>query len=401
MNSQSPLPLSGRLIRIQSLYRARRESLLKIVIWFMSFLAVPRIAYQLWRLLLDHDRNGAIDLRIMYESVNPWFKGEALREIIHFPATYAIIWPLTGWLPFESARWLWVILYAGSLVWLYQIVAAETVIRKKEEILFVALFILAIYPTGITIGNGQVILFLLPCILTAVLMRSEKEHGIFRDIILSLLFLISALKITITAPFFLIALISQRAIRPLAIAAFGYLVLTYAAISYRDAGLMQTLQIWLHDSPEAALKGGYANIHALLQCFGLEQLMLPSSFVLIAAFSIWLYKFRKTDIWVQLGVAAIVARIWTYHRLYDDILIIIPMIAIFRMARSDRLSRNESLASDFLLLVSWLGLLSPGSFLQLQPPLGTILRTGQTFIWLSMLVFLIYYSYKTARIEPA
>jgi len=360
----------------------------------MSLLAAARLAHQLWRLLLDHDRNGAIDLRIMYESVNPWFKGEALREIIHFPATYAIIWPLTGWLPFESARWLWAVLYAGSLVWLLHIVVAETGIKKRGEILFAALFILSIYPTGITIGNGQVILFLLPSILTAVLMESERERGIINDIILSLLFLISALKITVTAPFFLIALISQRAIRPLAIAVFGYLVLTYAAISYRDAGLKQTLQIWLHDSPEAALRGGYANIHALLQYFGLEQLMLPSSFVLMAAFSIWLYKFRNVDIWIQLGVAAIFARIWTYHRLYDDLLIIVPMITIFRIVRNSRLSPNESLAADFLLLISWLGLLSPGFFLQLPPPFGTPFRTGQAVIWLSMLAFLIYYSYR-------
>jgi hypothetical protein len=367
----------------------------------MSMLAATRLGYQFWRLLLDHNRNGAIDLRIIYESVDLWFKGEALSEIIHLPATYAIIWPLTGWLSFESARWLWAALYAVSIVWLFRIVLAETGIKNREESLFAALFILSIYPTGITIGNGQVILFLLPCILTAVLMESERDISIIKDVILSLLFLFSSLKITVTAPFFLIALITQRAIRPLAIAACGYLILTYIAISYRDVGLVETLQIWLHDSPAAALRGGYANIHIWLKYFGLERLMFPASFVIIAAFSVWLFKFRKIDIWIQLGVAAIVARIWTYHRLYDDILIIIPMITIFRITRTRRFSENESLAADFLLLISWLGLLSPGTFLQLQPPLGTIFRTGQTFIWLSMLVFLLYCSYKGRRTDTA
>ena len=363
----------------------------------MAFLAAARLAYQLWRLLLDPGRNGAIDLGIIHESVSQWFKGEALKEIIHLPATYAIIWPLTGWLSFESARWLWAVLYLVLLVWLIRIVAAEAGVRKRGEILFTALFILAAYPTGITIGNGQLILFLLPSILTALLMYGRTESSIFRDIIISLLFLISSLKVTVTAPFFLLALITQRAVRPLIISACCYLVLTYVAISFRDAGLVKTLQIWLHDSPLAALRGGYGNIHAWLDCFGLERFMLPASIMVFAAFSVWLYKFRGTDIWIQLGVAAIVARIWTYHRLYDDLLIIIPMIAIFRIARSSRISRNESLAADFLLLISWLGLLSPGFLLQLPYPIGTPFRMGQVFIWLSLLVFLLYLSHKQAN----
>jgi hypothetical protein len=34
-------------------------------------------------------------------------------------------------------------------------------------------------------------------------------------------------------------------------------------------------------------------------------------------------------------VAAIVARLWAYHRLYDDLLLILPLIALYRLARSD------------------------------------------------------------------
>jgi hypothetical protein len=133
----------------------------------------------------------------------------------------------------------------------------------------------------------------------------------------------------------------------------------------------------------------------------LKQFILPASLVLISAFSIRLYAFRKIDIWVQLGVAAIVARLWAYHRLYDDLLIIVPAVTVFRLARSNQLSRNEGLAADFLLLITWLGLLSPGFFLQLPFPFGTPFRTAQAFIWLSLLAFLLYYSYKAGRTEPA
>lgn len=367
----------------------------------MCVLAVLRLAYQFWRLLLDQNRNGAIDLRIMHEFVDSWFKGEPLKEILHLPATYVMLWPFTGLISFESARWLWAVLYIVSLIWCSSIVIAETGIKKREEILFAVLFILSIYPTGITIGNGQVILFLLPAILTAVLMGRGRESDMAKDIIISFLFLFSSLKITVTAPFFLISLITQRAFRPLLIAACGYIILTYIAISYRDTGLIQTLQVWLVDSSAKATTRGYANLHIWLGSLGLKQLIFPFSFVFISAFGVWLFIFRKIDIWIQLGVAAIVARIWTYHRLYDDLLIIVPMITIFRIVKSNQLSRNESLVADLLLLISWLGLLSPGFFLQLPFPLGTLSRTCQAIIWISMLIFLIYCSYKTKQTESA
>lgn len=367
----------------------------------MSLLAVTRLAYQLWRLLLEKDWNGAIDLRIVHELVYLWFTGEPLKEVILLPATYVMLWPFTGWLTFEYARWLWAILYIVSLVWFLYIVIRETGIREKREILFTVLFILAIYPTGIIIGNGQLILFLLPAALTAILWERTSVRSLSGDIFVSALFLFSLLKIPVTAPFFLIPLITQRAFRPLFIAACGYIILTYAAMSYRDAGLVETFQIWLKDSSTLATTGGYANLHIWLGSLGLKKMILPSSFILIAAFCVWLYMFRKIDVWIQLGVAAIVARLWTYHRLYDDLLIIVPMITIFRIVRNNKLSPNEGLLADLLLLVSWLGLLSPGFFLQLPPPFGTLFRTGQTIIWISMLVFLLYYSYKARRVIPA
>jgi hypothetical protein len=312
-----------------------------------------------------------------------------------------MLWPFTGWISFESARWLWAILYIVSLIWCSSIVITETGIKKRKEILFAVLFILSIYPTGITIGNGQVILFLLPAILTAVLMERGHESDMAKYIIISFLLLFSSIKITITAPFFLISLITQRAFRPLVIAAIGYIILTYVAMSYRDTGLIQTLQVWLVDSSANATTRGYANLHIWLGSLGLKQLIFPFSFVFISAFGFWLYRFRKIDIWIQLGVAAIVARLWTYHRLYDDLLIIVPMITIFRIVKSNQLSRNESLVADLLLLISWLGILSPGYFLQLPFPLGTLSRTCQVIIWISMLVFLIYYSYKAKQTDPA
>ncbi len=106
---------------------------------------------------------------------------------------------------------------------------------------------------------------------------------------------------------------------------------------------------------------------------------------------------RKADIWIVLGVTAIVARLWTYHRLYDDLLIIIPVVALFRIFRSGGLSPRERAIAGALLFISWLALLSLGFFLRLEPPVGTIFRTGTVAVWLALLVFLVYYTHRSKK----
>jgi hypothetical protein len=389
------------LLKVRDWCYSRRRSLFKFAISLISILAALRLGYEFWRLLLDKDMNGAIDLRITHQWVNLWFAGKPLNKIYFLPATYTMLWPLTGWLSFESARWLWAILYVVSVAWLARIVIDETGIKKREEVVFSVLFILSIYSTGITIGNGQVILFLLPAIITAVLLERNREHSPGKDIAVSLLLLFSLLKITITAPFFLISLITQRAFRPLIIAAFGYIILTYVAISYHDSGLIEALRVWVENGSNMATTGGYSHLHIWLGELGLNKLILPSSLGLFFVLGLFLYGFRKTDIWIQLGVAAIVARLWTYHSLYDDLLILIPMIAIFRIRKFRKLSEREGIAADLLLLTSGLGLLCPASFLRLAFPLATLFRAGQAIIWILMLAFLLYYAFKTKRDIPA
>ncbi|MEW6145798.1 MAG: hypothetical protein AB1598_12355 [Thermodesulfobacteriota bacterium] len=199
------------------------------------------------------------------------------------------------------------------------------------------------------------------------------------------------------APFFLIILISQRAFRVIISVAAAYIFLTFLALSFRDMDIIQYSSRWVEVNSIIITRGGYANIHHFLGPFGMKYLLLPSSLILMAASGIWVYKYRKTDIWIQLGVIAIIARLWTYHRLYDDLLILIPIVAVFRLLRSGGLSENQRRAAVLILILSCLGLLSPAFFLQLQPPLGTLFRTGQAVIWLSMLAFLLYYSYKASK----
>ena len=53
---------------------------------------------------------------------------------------------------------------------------------------------------------------------------------------------------------------------------------------------------------------------------------------MFVALGVWLYRHRRVDLWLQLGVIAVVARLWAYHRLYDDVLVVLALVALFRIA---------------------------------------------------------------------
>ena len=399
MGPQTKLPFYDSLIAAEKWAIHNRSRLFRGAVIFMAVvLATPRLAYQLWRLLLDTGSNGALDLRMLNEWTILWFEGEPLVVYNLLPATYPLLWPLTGWLSFGESRWLWLVLYIISCFWLFGILKSGAGLRDRRENLFAALFLLAIYPTSIVVGNGQLTLFIIPAVLTAILLGQGKP-GPGREAAITVLLLFSAIKLPISAPFFLVAFISVRAYRPVVLAIGGYILLTLLAVHFRSDGLLTNIELWIRDSSRLAALGGYGNIHKWLSAAGLSDFILPASLALLIALAAWLYMNRQADIWIALGVTAIVARLWTYHRLYDDLLIIIPVLALFRIFKSGLLSSRERIAAAVLLFISWLALLSPGFFLQLGPPLGTIFRTGQVTVWLLLLGFLLYHASAAGRRE--
>jgi len=399
MGPETKLPFYDSLIAAEKWARRNRSRLFRGAVIFMAVvLATPRLAYQLWRLLLDTGSNGALDLRMLNEWTALWFAGEPLVVYNLLPGTYPLLWPLTGWLSFGESRWLWLVLYIISYFWLLHLIKFGAGLRERKESLFAALFLLAIYPTSIVVGNGQLTLFIIPAVLTAILLGQGKP-GPGREGAITVLLLFSAIKLPISAPFFLVAFISVRAYRPVVLAIGGYILLTLLAVHFRSDGLLTNIELWIRDSSRLAALGGYGNIHKWLSAAGLSDFILPASLALLIALAAWLYLYRRADIWIVLGVTAIVARLWTYHRLYDDLLIIIPVIALFRIFRSGSLSSLERTAAASLLFISWLALLSPGLFLQLESPLGTIFRAGQVTVWLLLLGFLLYHASAARRRE--
>jgi hypothetical protein len=373
--------------------------LLRVSICLMAIAAVLWLGYQFWRLLGDSSPRGAIDLKQRYEEVKFWFSGEpvygTLAMATYPPATYALLWPFLGWLTITQARWLWAATTILVLGWLIRLVIKESLAQSKLERIFVALIPLSIYGTGATIGNGQLIVHILPCLVAALLLFDRCE-GIWRyDLLASCLLVFALVKPSASAGFFWIVLFCPDRLRPLLLVVSGYAALTLLSGAYQDLDLSELIHQWLINSREvlahSAVKYSNSNLHSWSAYFGLEKWCPVGSLLMVIALGVWTYIYRRVDLWLLIGVAALVTRFCTYHGWYDDALVLLPVITLFRIAKSGKVKETYNLTAGFLLGITLLFLIAPGGLYLFPSPWNFLYVQMQTFIWMAVLIFLLFY----------
>jgi len=383
--------------KIRNGWRNHRTTLLRIAIVFMLLFAVFKLGNGFYRLVWDSGKNGAIDLRIRHREVHAWFSGMPVyREIgsaVYPPASYAILWPVLGWLGKPSARWLWAATSMAALGWLACLVIRGSGATTPLERAFVGLSPFSILATGVTIGNGQLILHLLPILVTGLLLLHRGPRGWLESLLSVALILISLVSPTISAPFFWMVLFVSSTLLPALLISFGYVALTLLAASFQAFEPVSLLHIWIQMGLGGAVSGsttgGYANLHSALAAINLQKWNLPASLFMLVALGFWTYRYRHGDVWVLLGVAALVARFWTYHRLYDNLLILLPGVALFRIAKRGPHPDGCDVTAGVLLAMTWVMMLGPPRLSIIGPFWDSLFRTGQAILWILVLIFLL------------
>jgi len=142
---------------------------------------------------------------------------------------------------------------------------------------------------------------------------------------------------------------------------------------------------------------GYGDLHSLLGMFGLSEWNLHLSLLVLFALGYWIYVHRSVDLWLLLGVAAIISRFWTYHRVYDDLLMLLPMIALFRIIKSNSASRIIQTLSGILLVSAVLAAIIPASLRLQPPPVEYLFKIGQTIDRIIVLVFFLYHAWQEKK----
>jgi len=371
--------------------RYRRVGLSGAVV-LMGALAAYRLGYAFARLLWNYGDWANVDIRFFHRLVHGWFAGQPIPGSVYPPA----------------ARWLWAVTSIAAVGWLTHLVVRQSGATRPLERWFVGLLPLSMYATSATIGNGQLAVHLLPALLAGTLLLAGKR-GRGTDLLAALLILFALIKPTISAPFFWIVIFSFGSLGPAATVVAGYVGLTLLAALLRNPEVAPEI---VKNSVEkgvegvaigsAEIGGGFANLHDWLTALGLERWNLAGSLAILLVFGFWAFRHRRIDLWVLLGVAALVSRFWAYHRLHDDLVILIPMITLFRIAQGrSSVGGAAATGAGILLALAWLGSMAPAGLLFASPPLNLMFDAGQTVVWLCLLAFLIWVARRERSAGPA
>jgi len=362
---------------------------LRAAIAVMTLLACLKLGDEFRRLVWQSDFNGAIDLRQRQNEVQRWFGGlpvyGEVPTAVYPPASYSMLWPLLGWLGLAQARWLWAVTAAACLAWLSALATVESRARSRLERAFAALLPLSMNAAGVAVGNGQPIIHVLPLLIASVLLVQRRPAGWRRDLAAALIFLPALVKPSLSAPFLWLLLLARGGLRVVLLVAGGYLGLTLLAARFQSLGVTALVSAWV-----ATLSGigadGYAELHTLLVETHHPGWSLASSGAALLALGAWVYRHRREDPWLLLGVTGVVARLWTYHRVYDDLLILLPMLSLCRITRTAPSGRAAGWAAG-LLAASVAAMLMPARLA--ESPWAWAFSGTHAVVWIAALLFLL------------
>jgi hypothetical protein len=135
---------------------------------------------------------------------------------------------------------------------------------------------------------------------------------------------------------------------------------------------------------------------------GLSDWISVASAVVFVGLGIGIYLIRRVDVWVLMGITALVTRMGGYHRVYDDGLILLAELALWRVAQAGGITPGTRVTSELLLVVNAVVMLCPARFLDYSeyawsPGWMWICTTMQAAVWLSSLGFLIVFAGRNPR----
>ena len=251
-------------------------------------------------------------------------------------------------------------------------------------------FVFGAYPASAAIRVGQLGPFVVLALVGAALLLTDRTEParLSRDGLGATLLVLAQVKPTLSIPFVPLILLRAGRVRPAAFAALGYGATSVLSTTLRGEDPVTPVLAWLRlgGSLHYFLEG-HANLYKVLALTGGQSLALPASLVLLAGLAIWVHRRPGVDVWTVLGVTALVARLWTHHRLHDDVLLLLPIVALARIARDGSGSRASRIATAALLVNAAL-LLAPARVLALPLPTALLLEGPQVVVWVGTLVFL-------------
>lgn len=347
------------------------------------------IPYIFW-----NPHQGAIDLRYYFDWTQAWgdginVYGRADRPE-YPPASLVLLFPLTGWLDWAATRVLWGVLSSLGIAVLIVITLRASAAVAWRQQMAVALIVLSNNGVGTALGNGQLILLVLPVVLGAALIARHRAHTVWTDTLVALLVTVASVKPHLALPFVWVILIQPHNLRwrALGLAGTMYLGLTLVGAAWVSAPAWTLLAQAIRHGTMTAAGALDPNLQFLVAKAGVPELMLPLSVMLLTLLGAWVWRHRAIDIWYQLAVCALVARLYVYHRVYDDVLLLLVEVALWQLSRGAP-SAPVRQAAWLLLVTHVLILIAPGTVKALPHWAYIAIGLMQGSLWIITLGWLV------------
>ncbi len=395
----------GPFLALLSRYQ---RPLLGVAVVLMMTAAALRLPNELHRLTLEPGPLGGIDLLQRHGEVQAWFEGRPVYGVIknaaYPPATYLMLWPFVGWTSPQGARWIWAALSLTLLIGLAIMLSRLAEPRSATWRRGIVLFPLAGFAGAACIGNGQLSIMATTALLASLLILQRPDRSWWWDLGAAALFVVALMKPSIAAPFFWLAIILPNRVRPALLILVSYGLLTVLGASFQDTDLLVLLGEWWSwvrtASNHGAVSGGYGSHVNLLRSYGIHAETRAVSLLLLALAGVWAYRNRRVPPILLIGAMAVFARLWTYHRLYDDIVVYLGMAALFQIARHAEGSARSTRTAAVLLLLCWIGALAPARVLRYGVPWDWAFASGQSLVWSLTLLFLLVHIHRARTAAP-
>jgi hypothetical protein len=356
----------------------------------LAIVAAKRIFLQSCELLAGTSYAAAFDLHLRYVETVHWITGAPIAEaqgMDYPPATYAVLGPLIGHLGWPAVRALWLLLSLAALAVLSGI-AAGAVERRPGPRCLAAVLPWSAYGSALTIGVGQLGLVCLATGLGGILLARRAGPRPTGAAFAGLLFALSLIKPTLTAPWFWLLALASPAAACVAVLLYG--AATLAACAGRPEPLSQLVTLWI-DHGHLHLARGYGSVAGWANNLGFGRWIVPLGLAMLTGLGVWVLRHRHADLWILLGVSAFVARFFTYHYYVDDLLLLIPMIALLRLAMREEGSVRLRRAAAAVFLLAALSQLTPTRwFTDLGAGVAQATETSQIAVWLASVSVLVW-----------
>ena len=355
-----------------------------------------------------------LDLLYRITEVRQWFSGLPVYGVLdqadYPPASYALLWPFVGWLSVPAARLVFGLTALASLVTIAWLSVRASGVAGRSTKAFAALFLLPFGAVQLAIWVGQLGLHVTASLMGAAALllgtrlRPSGEGIGHRSWLVdgaaAVLLVASLVKPTMSAPVVAMLLVLAGRWRPGVLTAALYAGLTALALAFQPGHPVELIAAWLGQEGGLTLEMGSVNIHLWLHWLGVRSSLLPFSLVLLVGGIVLAWRHRAADPWLVLGVAALLGRFWIHHRAYDDMLLVIAAVPLFRLATLARARAPwTSLGAGLLLGALYAsGHLPMDAYLHTAPPplwlLGEVFRT---VVWAGVLGFLLWHVHASSR----